>query len=80
MDNCYICESQEKLEAHHINFQKDFKQTINGLINEKKRHLLKDDKANLVVLCGVCHDKLHNNEFKIKGLTKTSSGVKAIVE
>ena len=80
MDECYICGSGEKLEAHHINFQKDFKQTINGLINEKKKHLLKDDKANLVVLCGKCHDKLHNNEFEIKGLTKTSKGVKAIIE
>ena len=80
MDNCYICNSEEKLEAHHINFQKDFKQTINGLINDKKKHLLKDDKANLVVLCGKCHDKLHNNEFEIKGLTKTTKGVKAIIE
>jgi DNA mismatch repair protein MutS len=80
MDECYICSSEEKLEAHHINFQKDFKQTINGLINDKKKHLLKDDKANLVVLCGKCHDKLHNNEFEIKGLTKTTKGVKAIIE
>ena len=80
MDECYICSSGEKLEAHHINFQKDFKQTINGLINEKKKHLLKDDKANIVVLCGKCHDKLHNNEFEIKGLIKTSRGVKAIIE
>ena len=80
MDSCYICDSENKLEAHHINFQKDFKQTINGLINEKKKHLLKDDKANLVVLCDKCHDKLHNNEFEIKGLTKTTKGVKAILE
>ena len=80
MDSCYICNSEDKLEAHHINFQKDFKQTVNGLINDKKKHLLKDDKANLVVLCGNCHDKLHNNEFEIKGLTKTSKGVKAIID
>jgi DNA mismatch repair protein MutS len=80
MDECYICGSGEKLEAHHINFQKDFKQTINGLINENKKHLLKDDKANLVVLCGKCHDKLHKNEFEIKGLTKTTKGVKAIIQ
>jgi len=80
MDSCYICASEDKLEAHHINFQKDFKQTINGLINENKKHLLKDDQANLVVLCGKCHDKLHNNEFEIKGLTKTTKGVKAIIE
>ena len=76
MDHCYICNSQEKLESHHINFQRDFKKSINGLINYKKKHLLKDDKANLVVLCGICHDKLHNNEFEINGLIKSSNGVK----
>lgn len=80
MDSCYICNSQEKLETHHINFQKDFKQTINGLINEKKKHLLKDDLANLVVLCNLCHDKLHNNEFKISAMVKTTKGIKAITE
>ena len=79
MDNCYICNSEEKLEAHHINFQKDFKQSIYGLINDKKKHILKDDKANIVVLCAKCHDKLHNNEFQIKGLCNTSKGVKAII-
>ena len=78
---CQTCkEIGGKLEAHHINFQKDFKQTINGLINDKKKHLLKDDQANLVVLCDKCHDKLHNNEFNIKGLIKTSNGVKALIE
>jgi DNA mismatch repair protein MutS len=80
MDSCSICNSTEKLEAHHINFQRDFKKTPNGLINEKKIHLLKDDKANLVVLCGSCHDKLHNDEFKIDGLVKTTKGVKPIVK
>ena len=50
------------------------------IVNEKKKHLLKDDKANLVVLCASCHDKLHNNEFEIKGLTKTTKGVKAIIK
>jgi uncharacterized protein YeaO (DUF488 family) len=77
MDECYICSSVEKLETHHINFQKNFKQTINGLINDKKKHLLKDDKANLIVLCASCHDKLHNNDFTIKGLINTTKGVKA---
>ena len=49
-------------------------------IPKYRKHLLKDDKANLVVLCDKCHDKLHNNEFEIKGLTKTTKGVKAILE
>jgi DNA mismatch repair protein MutS len=80
MDHCNLCNSVEKLESHHINFQKDFKNSINGLINENKKHLLKDDKANLIVLCEGCHDKLHANEIKINGLIKTSKGVKAIIE
>ncbi len=45
MNSCYICSYQKKI----------LKKTINGLINDKKKHLLKDDKANLVVLCGKCH-------------------------
>jgi competence protein ComGF len=80
MDECYICGSNDKLETHHINFQKDFKKTINGLINDNKKYLLKDDKANLIVLCSSCHDKLHNNEFQIKGQIKTSNGIKAILD
>jgi DNA mismatch repair protein MutS len=78
VDHCFICNSEEKLESHHINFQKDFKNSINGLINEKKQHLLKDDKANLIVLCGICHDKLHANEITIKSKVKTSNGIKII--
>ena len=78
MDACSICGSKEKLESHHINMQKDFKSTINGQINSKKKHILKDSKANLVVLCSKCHDNLHSGNFTISGLTKTTSGVKVI--
>jgi DNA mismatch repair protein MutS len=78
MDSCTICGSKEKLESHHINMQKDFKLTINGQINSKKKHILKDSKANLVVLCSKCHDNLHSGNFTISGLTKTTSGVQVI--
>jgi DNA mismatch repair protein MutS len=78
MDACGICGGKEKLESHHINMQKDFKSTINGQINEKKKHIVKDSKANLIVLCSKCHDNLHSGNFTISGLTKTTSGVKVI--
>lgn len=78
MDSCGICGSKEKLESHHINMQKDFKSTINGQINTKKKHIVKDSKANLIVLCSKCHDNLHSGNFTISGLTNTTSGVKVI--
>jgi DNA mismatch repair protein MutS len=78
MDLCTICGGKEKLESHHINMQKDFISTINGNINLKKKHILKDSKANLVVLCSKCHDNLHSGNFTISGLTNTTSGVKLI--
>lgn len=78
MDACGICGGKEKLESHHINMQKDFKSTINGQINEKKKHVVKDSKANLIVLCSKCHDNLHSGNFTISGLTKTTSGIKII--
>jgi DNA mismatch repair protein MutS len=80
MDECSICKSQESLESHHINWQKDFKTDINGQINKKKKHVLKDSTANLVVLCSKCHDNLHSGNFTIKSLVKTSKGIGVSVE
>lgn len=78
MDECMICGSQEKLECHHINMQKDFISDINGQINKKKKHILKDSKANLIVLCSVCHDNLHSGNFTISGLVNTTNGIKVV--
>lgn len=78
MDSCTMCKSQEKLESHHINWQKDFISDINGEINKKKKHIVKDSKANLIILCSKCHDGLHNKDFTISSLVKTSNGIKAI--
>ena len=78
MDSCVICGSIKNLESHHINWQKDFHMSSKGLVNDKKKHILKDSKANLIVLCSECHDNLHSKNFTIEGLVKTSSGVKAI--
>lgn len=78
MDACSICGSNEKLETHHINWQKDFIESSNGKIHKTKQHILKDSKANLVVLCDNCHDNLHSGKFTIGTLTKTTCGIKAI--
>lgn len=60
VDKCYMCSSVEKLETHHIIHQKDFNETINGLIYKQKMHVQKDGKANLMVLCQRCHDLVHH--------------------
>ena len=78
MDVCTICSSQDKLESHHINMQKDFISDINGQINKNKKHIVKDSKANLIVLCSKCHDNLHSGNFTISGLVKSSNGIKVI--
>jgi DNA mismatch repair protein MutS len=76
MDACSVCGGSEKLESHHINWQKDFKSGINGLINSKKPHLLKDSQANLIVLCYKCHDELHDSKISISGKVKSTNGIK----
>jgi 5-methylcytosine-specific restriction endonuclease McrA len=61
---CEICKSKEKLETHHIVWQKDFK------ANKNKFHLMKNNPSNLVVLCMKCHDKVDRNEITINGWDK----------
>ena len=71
--NCEICKSKEKLETHHIVWQKDFN---NDDINESKFYLQKNDSSNLVTLCMSCHDKVDRNEIIINGWKDTSNGRK----
>ena len=69
LDRCYICDKKAD-DAHHIKFQCTAKDNI---IDE---HIVKDIKSNLVPLCKICHNKVHNGEIDIEGYKKTSSGVK----
>jgi|694.fasta_scaffold23806_6 DNA mismatch repair protein MutS len=75
---CELCGTTDKnsdyrpLETHHINFQKDCK---DGFVKIKP-HLKKNDKANLVVVCSKCHDKIHTNELVPEGYVMTSKGKK----
>ncbi len=68
---CQICKSKQKLETHHIEFQKNFNE---NLINEDKLHYQKDANYNLVTLCSECHDLEHNNKIIINGWKETSNG------
>jgi DNA mismatch repair protein MutS len=63
-----------ELETHHINYQKDCE---NGFV-KKKPHLQKDMKANLIVVCQNCHDKIHNGELNVEGYVMTSKGKQLI--
>jgi len=73
---CNLCHTKDNvkltnLETHHINFQKDCDE--HNVVKNKK-HMKKNDKSNLVILCQECHDKIHNNEIKLSGFVKTSKG------
>ena len=63
VDHCEICESNDKLEAHHIIFQ-------------SKSNVRKNRKSNLVVLCDKCHHDVHSNNINIYGWLKTTNGKK----
>jgi DNA mismatch repair protein MutS len=73
---CNVCHTKDNvkltnLETHHINFQKDCDE--NNIVKNKK-HIMKNDKANLVILCQDCHDKIHHGDLNIGGYVKTSKG------
>jgi DNA mismatch repair protein MutS len=76
VDDCQICGKTDlklhisPLETHHIQFQKD---CINEF-SKNKPHIKKNSKANLIVLCNECHDKIHNNTFSVEGYVMTSKG------
>ena len=72
MNQCEICKSKNKLETHHIVWQKDFDSEN---INKDKIFLQKNNASNLVVLCSLCHDKVDRNEIIINGWKETSNGI-----
>lgn len=73
---CSICgityNDPSKFDTHHINEQKN---CSNNFVNDKP-HLHKNSKANLVVLCKKCHDKIHHSSnLFIDKYIHTSNGV-----
>ena len=69
---CYLCQSKDNLETHHINWQKDCKDK--RVIN--KKHIGMNDNSNLITLCSSCHDKVDCGEIEIDGFIMTSKGKK----
>jgi len=80
---CHICGKKDKnnshlsnLETHHINFQKD----CDGNFVKGKKHLKKNQEANLIVLCGECHDKIHDGKINLNGYVMTATGKNIIID
>jgi DNA mismatch repair protein MutS len=63
VDECQLCGKKDTtgfigpLQTHHINFQKDCE---DGFAKDKT-HIAKNSKANLIVICAECHDKVHHD-------------------
>lgn len=81
IDKCYICnecniskKNNEVLEVHHIIYQSQFKGKT--CIIEDKKHIKKNNKSNLVILCSYHHDQIHNNKIIINGWLDTTNGIK----
>jgi len=73
LDKCDICECNDNLETHHIEFQKNADKS-GFILHNNKKHIHKDHTSNLVVLCSKCHDKIHNNLILIEGYEETAKG------
>ena len=69
--NCFMCGNISE-EVHHIRHQKDADEC--GMI---EGYIPKNSTANLVALCGECHDNFHNNENNHKKFKKkkTTRGI-----
>jgi DNA mismatch repair protein MutS len=67
---CEICHKVMKtdLEVHHI---KPRAEAVNGIL-EDGSHM--NDKRNLIVICNICHDMVHNGTIDIGDVKMTSDG------
>jgi DNA mismatch repair protein MutS len=74
-DVCSICNKKTE-EIHHIIEQS--KSNNEGIIEEANIH--KNRKSNLINVCSICHDEIHNNKIKINGYIQTSNGIKLDIE
>ena len=69
---CEICKNVNGTEVHHLQFQKNA--SPEGIINNEFH---KNHKANLINICELCHNKVHNanSEYEVK---KTTKGYKLV--
>ena len=59
VDGCFICSSKDHLHTHHIREQHTADK--DGFIGD----IPKDAKFNLMVLCGECHRRLHQEHWEV---------------
>jgi DNA mismatch repair protein MutS len=69
VSECYLCKSIESLDTHHIEFQ------CNSDENGNITHFHKNNLHNLVALCKICHQKVHDDLITIHGYKNTSNGL-----
>ena len=74
---CKICNKEKATEVHHLLYQKD--SDNNGFINTNNLSFHKNNAANLIPICNICHDKIHNENLKYM-IKKTSSGYELFQE
>lgn len=67
VDICSICKNKAD-EIHHIQHQA--KANSNGFIGS----IHKNDTHNLIAVCKVCHDKIHNGSIQVNGMKQTNYG------
>ena len=70
---CEMCNETISQETHHISHQK------NANNNNYIDSFHKNSPGNLMSLCEVCHNKIHNENKKIKK-KKTTKGIKIVEE
>jgi len=69
---CEKCKKQPGKEVHHLNYQKDADE--NGIITTDDSVFHKNNLANLMTLCDLCHNDIHKKNEKFKKV-KTSKGM-----
>ena len=70
-DICEICNLEEACDMHHLQYQQDANEE--GIIIKNEITFHKNHKANLASVCKKCHDKIHENNIRMKRV-KTSEG------
>jgi DNA mismatch repair protein MutS len=68
--DCELCKSSIKseLEVHHIEPRMS---SVDGIL---KNGMRMNHERNLMVICGACHDKIHNGDITVGAIKSTSDG------
>lgn len=72
VDVCVICGTKAD-EVHHI--QPQMLANKRGFIGDIHKNKL----SNLIAICSICHDQIHNGKVNVEGFKQTSDCIKLIV-